>query len=449
MVPTVRLIWLILLGAPLWLLALAAPGGWLAGAAYFAWLAGMCGLNWLTVPRPGQLVAVRSLPSRFSMDDEHEIALELTNSTARRLRVRVHDELPAALEALDPDLTGELPGHGRARLTYRVRAVRRGAHAFGRLVLRVSHGAALVERQLALAVPDTARIYPRFHGVDDYRLLALIDQRDEVVRRPRRLRGAGTDFESLRPYLPGEDLRSVDWKASARRGTLIARNMQVERNQQIAVLIDVGRLMGETISGSGGAVPGRPVRRPLPKLEHAMNAAVMLAYVAQSRGDGFAALCFSNQIESVLAPVRGLSIMPRVLESLYTVQLRPVESDYWQVIAEATSALRRRSLVIMLTDVLDASGSAGLINNLARTVRRHVVLCVVMTEPRVRQAAAAVPGNAADAWRQAAACDLLRRRRLALEHMRSRGIMVMETDPDHLSIHPVQRYLDIRQAGML
>jgi uncharacterized protein (DUF58 family) len=212
--------------------------------------------------------------------------------------------------------------------------------------------------------------------------------------------------------------------------------MQVEKGQQLAALVDVGRLMGEIVGDQ-------------PRIEHAMNAAVMLAYVAQTRGDSFGTICFSNRIESVLPPIRGASIMPRVLECLYNVQLRPVESDYWQVIAEAMSALRRRSLVIMLTDVLDAAGSAGLINNLARAARRHLVLCVVMTDPRVAETAHATPGDSEGAWRKAAASDLLRRRRLALEHMKARGILVLETAPQHLSIHLVQRYLEIRQAGRL
>ncbi len=436
MVPTIKLVYVVLAGAPLWLLALAMPLGWVPGAAYYACLIALCAREWRSSSRADQLDVRRVVPSRFAMGDTDEVALELENRSDLPLSLEVHDEAPDALVALGEDPRGEVPPQGRARMTYPVEARQRGAHPFGRVVLRVGGGLGLLRRQLAFSPGDVARVYPRFRGVDDYRLLAMIDQRDEVVRRPRRLRGAGTDFESLRPYVAGEDLRSVDWKASARRGALTCRNMQVEKGQQLAALIDVGRLMGETVGDQ-------------PRIEHAMNAAVMLAYVAQTRGDAFGAICFSNRIESVLPPIRGASIMPRVLECLYNVQLRPVESDYWQVIAEAMSALRRRSLVIMLTDVLDAAGSAGLINNLARAARRHLVLCVVMTDPRVAETARSTPDGSEGAWRKAAACDLLRRRRLALEHMRSRGILVLETAPEHLSIHLVQRYLEIRQAGRL
>jgi uncharacterized protein (DUF58 family) len=174
----------------------------------------------------------------------------------------------------------------------------------------------------------------------------------------------------------------------------------------------------------------------------------MLSFVAQKRGDAVAAACFSNRIESFLPMVRGPAIVPRVLESVYAVQVRPVESDYWQVIAEVMSMLRRRSLVILLTDVLDAAASGGLINNLTRAAERHLVLCVVLSNPKIRDLAQSVPTTVGQTYQKAAAADLLQRRRLALEHMRARGILVLESDPEHLNIHLVQRYLEIRQADL-
>jgi uncharacterized protein (DUF58 family) len=184
------------------------------------------------------------------------------------------------------------------------------------------------------------------------------------------------------------------------------------------------------------------------KLEHALNATVMLSYVVQKRGDALAVASFSNKIESFLPTVRGPSLLPRVLESLYAVQVRPVESDYWQAVAQVMTLLNRRSLVILLTDVLDASASAGLINNLSRAAEKHLVLCVVLSEPEIAEVASSVPETVAQTYRKAAACDQLRRRRLALESMRSRGILVLETDPAHLSVHLVKRYLEIRQANL-
>jgi uncharacterized protein (DUF58 family) len=430
-----RSIRLLVLGAPLWLFALIFPAGWVVGLCYFLLMAVLCGRDATTIPAAARLRALRQLPLRFALDVEQSITLVLTNLSARPIQVAVRDELPEVFDSETelPQVT--IPPDGEARLSYVVRPLRRGAYDFGNVVLRVSGERGLVQKQMALAVANTAKVYPNFRGADQYHLLAQIDQREEVVRKPRPFQAAGTDFESLRPYIAGEDPRNIDWKATARRGAPISRNKQVEKGQQLAVLLDAGRLMAETVGTYS-------------KLEHALNAAVMLSYVVQKRGDALSVASFSNKIESFLPTVRGPSLLPRVLESLYAVQVRAVESDYWQAIAQVMTLLTRRSLVILLTDVLDASASAGLINNLSRAAEKHLVLCVVLSEPAVGEIARAIPATLEDTYRKAAACDQLRRRRLAIESMRSRGILVLETDPAHLSVHLVKRYLEIRQANL-
>ena len=433
--PTLRLIRLLVIGAPLWLLALLVPAGWLPAVLYLLLLGALCWRDIQSSPRPSQLTARRELPPRFCLDAEHPIKLVLTNLSTGAIQALVRDELPEALELLTENLRGNIPAGGEAHLIYSVRPTKRGAYTFGNTVLKVRQGLGLVDRQITLALPGTAKIYPNFRGLGEYHLLAKIARREEVVRKPRQMKAPGTDFESLRPYVAGEDLRNVDWKATARRGALISRNKQVERGQQLAVLLDAGRLMAESVGKYS-------------KLEHALNATVMLSFVAQKRGDALGVASFSNKIESFLPMARGASLVPRVLESVYAVQVRPVESDYWQVIAEVMSMLRRRSLVILLTDVLDATASAGLINNLTRAAEHHLVLCVVLTEPKVRDLATLIPATVEQTYQKAAAADLRRRRMLALEHMRARGILILETDPEHLSIHLVQRYLEIRQADL-
>lgn len=379
--------------------------------------------------------AARDLSSRLSLGVEHKVKLSLASRSGRSLPFTVRDEMPDSFELRSELIPGQLPAGGVIEITYTILPLQRGAFDFGAVVLRVGGAAGLLQRQISLRVPSSVKVYPNFKEIGHYELLAKIDERDEFVRKPRHVRAVGTDFESLRPYIPGEDPRSIDWKASARRGAPIARNRQIERGQQIAVLLDSGRLMAGLVG-------------KYTKLEHALNAAVMLSYVAQKRGDALAVASFSNKIESFLPMMRGPALLPRVLESLYAVQVRQVESDYWQVIAEAMQLLRRRSLVILLTDVLDASASAGLINNLARAAARHLVLCVVLSEPKIRALAAQVPTTLAETYRKAAAADLLRRRRLALEQMRARGILVLETDPEHLTVHLVRRYLEIRQGDL-
>ena len=140
--------------------------------------------------------------------------------------------------------------------------------------------------------------------------------------------------------------------------------------------------------------------------------------------------------------------MRRVLEALCTVNVRQVESDYWQVVGEVMSRLKRRSLVVMMTDVLDSGGSLGLMTNLMRAASRHLVLCVVMVEPRMAQIAASEPKTAREMYVKAAACQMLLQRQIALEKMRNRGILVLESPPERLTIQLIRRYLEIRKANL-
>jgi uncharacterized protein (DUF58 family) len=328
-----------------------------------------------------------------------------------------------------------LPGQSDCEFVYRIRPLQRGRHQLGHLALRIRRPGALVERQVRVPAAAEIRVYPRFSTTEEYQLLARISQRDEDVRRPRRVHGRGTDFESLSTYYPGEDLRLVDWKISAKRGYLITRNLQTERGQQISVMIDGGRLMALKIG-------------EFSRFEHALNATVMLSYVAQKRGDSVAVSTFSDRVESFVPPLRGSSIMPRVLDSLSIVEVKQVESDYWQVVGQVMDKLKRRSLIIMMTDVLDAAGSAGLLMNLTRAAMRHLVLCVALTEPRIATIAESEPHTIHDTYLKAAASHLKLQRQLALDKMRSRGILTLEASPDKLTVQLVRRYLEIRKANL-
>jgi uncharacterized protein (DUF58 family) len=434
MVPTMRLVQLIALGSPLWVLGILFPMGWLAGMFYLVFLVLVCLNDYRSAP-DNRAFDVRREYGRFSLGAVSNIRIVLTSRSYRTLHVAAKDELPLGLERVSRIEPIDIPPRYEYTTSYDVRAVRRGRFKIGGMVLRVGRPGALMERQVTLAVEEHIRVYPRFAKADEYRLLARINQQDEAVRRPRRTRGRGTDFESLSTYNPGDDLRTVDWKISAKRGALISKNLQTEKGQQISVLIDGGRLMAEKIG-------------ELSRYEYALNAAVMLSYVGQKRGDSVAVATFSDRIESFVPPVRGAAIMQRVLESLCTVEVRQVESDYWQVVGQVMSRLKRRSLVVMMTDVLDPAGSLGLMTNLTRAASRHLVLCVVLVEPRIAALAESEAKTAHETYVKAAACHMLLQRQLALEKMRNRGILVLESAPEQLTIQLIRRYLEIRKANL-
>jgi uncharacterized protein (DUF58 family) len=432
--PRLRLVAWIAIGSPLWLLGLMAPAGWLAGAGYLALLFAVSVRDYRGLPAAASLEVEREIP-RLSLDAPAEFRVRLRNGSPRALVIAIRDELPSALTQTTPMEEIEVPANGTCLWRYTVRPLRRGRYVLPDLVARVGRPRGLVEREIRLPAGREVPVYPRFAVSSDYRLLARISRQDESARRPRRTRGQGTDYESLRQYQRGEDLRTVDWKVSARRGYLVSRNLQTERGQQVSILIDGGRLMAEKIGDHA-------------RFEHALHAAVMLSYVAWKRGDTLALATFSDQVDAFVPPSRGAAIMPRVLESLSTVEARPVESDYWYVVGHVMDRIRRRSLLVMLTDVLDPGGSSGLIANMITASRRHLVLLVVMREPRIAEIAESDPEDVSGVWARAAASHVALERHLALETMRSRGILVLETTPDQLSIQLIRRYLEVRKGNL-
>jgi uncharacterized protein (DUF58 family) len=433
MVPTTRLVRFIVLGSPLWILSFAFPWGWLAGVAYLCVLAAISFADYRSVPDAAAFEVGRDF-GRFSLGAVTDVRVSFRNRSKNVLEFAIRDELPAGLEQTDSIPQLHLGGGAECDFTYQIKALRRGRYHLENLAMRVRRPGGLVEKQLKMSLPADVRVYPRFSASDEYHLLARVS-RHEDVRRPRRVHGRGTDFESLSSYHPGDDPRLIDWKISAKRGHLITRNLQTERGQQISIMIDAGRLMALKIGERS-------------RFEHALSATVMLSYVAQQRGDAIAVSTFSDRVESFVTPTRGTSIMPRVLESLSTVEVRQVESDYWQVVAQMMDKLKRRSLLIMMTDVLDAAGSAGLLANLSRAASRHLVLCVVLTEPAIAVIAESNPQTIDETYLKAAAASMKLQRQVALEKMRERGILTLEASPDTLTVRLIRRYLEIRKANL-
>ena len=435
MIPSFRLLRLLAYGAPLWFVHALMPWGWLIPTSYLAVLLGLALKEVITLPGSDQLVLKRRFPDRLSFDTDQEIMLSLTNKTKFGLWIDWVENLPPALELKSELPPFEVVPAGKALLTYVVKPIMRGKHTLGSTNLRVSHPGGLMLRQLEVPQSDVVKVYPKFMGVDHFDLLARINEREEAARIPRVRRGCGSEWESLRNYIPGEDLRLIDWKISAKRGTLISRNLQIEKGQQLAVMVDAGRFMQERIGSFS-------------RFEHAMNAVVMLGFVAQKRGDSMALATFSNRIESFLPPIKGSSLLPKTLESIFQVQPKPVESDYWHVVARVMDKLKKRSLVVMITDVLDMAGSTGLIRNLYRAARKHLVLCVVFVEQKIYDTASGKPEDSPGAYLKAAAAYDAVERGIALEEMRRRGILVLETAPENLSLSLIRKYLEIRQADL-
>jgi uncharacterized protein (DUF58 family) len=436
MIPSGRFVILVVATAPLWFLAALSPGLLPIPAAALGMLlaAGVC--NYLRTPGRKSANVQRTIPPRFSFGHEQEIGITVSIRGRRGAEVELRDHVPENLAVTQPAPRIVAGPGAPATASYRVRSLMRGPAPFAAVTLRTTRGIGFMQRQFTVALASPGKVYPAFLDVHRYDLLAMADRREEATRIPRTARGHGSDFESLRPYATGDDLRRIDWKTTAKRGFLVSRMFRVDRGQQLTILLDAGRFMAERLGDQT-------------RFEHAVNAAVMLSSTAQTRGDSVSLACFSNRIESFLPAVKGSSTLPRVLDTLWNVQARNVESDYWHVFSQVLSRLRKRCLIVLFCEVLDRASSAGLVHSLARSARKHLILAVVLVDALLSAAADETPADPDGRYRKAAASHVLLERILALNEMRSHGILVLETAPQRLSPDLITRYLAIRKTTLL
>jgi uncharacterized protein (DUF58 family) len=248
--------------------------------------------------------------------------------------------------------------------------------------------------------------------------------------------GATSAFAGLREYLPGDEVRRISWKASARRDSPVVMEVEAERGQQAIIAIDCGRLM----TAPAGL---------LTKLDHAVNAALLLAWVAQSQWDRVGMVTFADQVRQFVTPQRGAAQVSHLNRVLYNVKAEYTEPDFGEAFAQLAYRVSRRSLVIVLTDVLDPEASRDLVAHAIRLSRRHLVMVVAMADPEVLQARDAPIDRAARSYEWAAAEELLSARRESFEALRKGGVLGLDVEAGRLSPALVERYLDLKERALL
>ncbi|HEU0016574.1 MAG TPA: DUF58 domain-containing protein [Longimicrobium sp.] len=389
----------------------------------------------LSVPAPERLRVERRAPPRVSLGAAAQVLLLLDNRAARLVRVRVTDDLPAVLRREGDDVMDVwLPAGRETRVPYTVSTVRRGDGVYGDVHLRIAGPLGLAWRQRRVPRSEPVRVVPGVLEVKRYRLLGLRNRLREAGFRNVRQRGEGGSFESLREYARGDDPRTVDWKASARRARLIVRQYELERRQNVVLCIDAGRLMTQKVGERE-------------RIDYALTAALLLADVAGVHDDAVGLLVFSDRVEHYLPPAR--KSLTRLAEALGQVHAKLVEPNYPAAFTYLAQQVRRRSLLVLFTDVIDNLASAALVAQLGRAAERHLPLAVAIRNPDLEATAALPPDNEGAVYRRAAAEELLQARASALAAMQRSGVLVADTRPTDAVPNVVNRYLDVKRRGML
>jgi uncharacterized protein (DUF58 family) len=435
MLPTRKLLLLLLIPAAV-MLVWRTPAGIAFGIALDLSALVLVLLDLLVSPRPAHLQVDRTLSPFLSLGRDNPAGWNLRNASRFTVSFELTEDVPPRCQRDQTSVAGRILPRSRAELRYHLRPTTRGLHEFGDIYIRYRTLLGLLLRQVRLPAHHAVKVYPDVGSLGRYELALRQRRTAELGLRSTRQRGRGWQFESLREYLAGDDFADIAWKATARRGRLITRNYEAERGQNLLLVLDCGRLMTTEFHG-------------LSRLDYAINASLLLTYVAMKQGDTIGLLAFSDRVQAYVPPMRGRGALARMNEALYRLEASPSEPDYDKACRFLALRYRKRSLIIMFTDVLDQQSSALLLAHTARFARHHLPLCVTLRNLELEALADIAPREPADCYSKIVALQLLERRSAALTRMRHTGVDVLDADPHSLTPNLISRYLQLKHSRRL
>ena len=390
----------------------------------------------LLAPAPESLPVRRDVSAVVSLGATAEVTWTVRNTTRHRRRIALADGLAPSLRAGTRRAAARVPAGGTLTARTEIRPARRGRFPLPEIVLRVDGPLGLAARQAAVPVPGVLRVYPSFRSKDEAELRIRKARILEVGLRSAQGRGGGTEFDQLREYTVDDEFRRIDWAATARAGRPIVRTFRAERNQTVLVLLDNGRVMAGRVDG-------------VPRVEHAVDAVMLLTAVATGLGDRCGVVAFDREVRAAVAPGAGRHQLGRVVEALYDLEPVLAESDYAGAFAETLSRFRRRTMLVVLTDLVSASVDEWLVPALPLVLREHVVVVAGVSDPDVARWAGAPGGDASGVYRRAAAVGALEARRRTAARLRGLGATVVDARPGHLAPLLGDAYLRAKATGRL
>lgn len=380
--------------------------------------------------------AWRTLPNRLNVGVANRVEVHVVNQSGAAIDLQIKDDVPDAFTAEPHRLSVRVSANSRTKLGYDVTPSKRGRFDFGDLHVRVQGPLGLVWHARALEAAEGASVFPDLRGANRLLLAdATLDLVNLGLRQMRR-DGQGSEFARLRDYAQGDSVRDVDWKATARRAKPVTRVMESERAQTMLIAIDAGRSMAAQVEG-------------LCKLDHAVNAALFLAFVALRNGDRVGVVIFADEVKGFLPPMSGRAQYRKIVDLLYSAKPHLTYVDYLALFKELNVRLLRRSLLCVFTDFLDEDQATTLVNPLRRLARRHVPLCLSVKDTGLLKLLSTMPSEPEVAYQHAVAGELLMEREAMKRRITQGGIHLIDVNPDELSLAAVNKYLEIKTRGVL
>lgn len=390
----------------------------------------------LLAPSPEVVRVERLLPDVISLDVPGEVHWHVTNPTKRALSIDIADELAPSLRARTRRVRVRVPAGRMAEVRTRFRPARRGKFRIDELVVRVEGPLGLAAVQKARHRSDTMRVFPPFKSRDEAELRINKARLLEIGLRTAQGRGGGTEFDQLREYTPDDEFKRIDWPATARLGKPIVRTYRAERNQVVINLLDNGRVMAARVDD-------------VPKVEHAMDAVMMLTAVSCGLGDRAGLVAFDSEVRSIVSPGAGRAQLGRVTEAMYALEPQLVESDYLGAFTQTLARFRRRAMLVLYTDLVEQAVSETLLPALPLISKSHIVLIASVQDPAIVRWARTSPTTEEEVYRKAAAVLALDERARTKAMLRGLGATVVDAPPGKLASQLADAYLRVKATGRL
>ena len=368
---------------------------------------------------------------------ETEVRVEIANHTPRDISLIIKDEYPPQMKLSGVrEARVDVDAQTTATMVYGLTPPKRGRFEFGLIAVRYLSRWRLVWSQTRVGTPVAVKVYPNMRRAREAELRALGARSFVAARRKSQWRGEGRDFESLRDYVRGDEMRHISWTATARRGKLVTRQYQMERDQTILIALDAGRLMTARIENET-------------KLDSAVHAALALMSAAARAGDNAGLLVFGRRIQAYLPPKRGAEHLDAALEALYAVEPEMIEPSYSRAFEFVAANSRRRSLVVVLTDLVDEEGSRELLSSLKLLRPRHLPLVVTIADRDLKAVVRASPENEREMFTQSVAEEIMHLREAALRLVESQGGLALDVTAAALAPKLLETYLRVKERGLL
>jgi len=386
---------------------------------------------------PDGFVIRRAFDRRFAIGDKTTVTLIVDNDTPRKLEMQIKDEYPPELR-MDSSRAAEFTVEPRtfAEFTYDLTPPRRGRYEFGRTAVRYRSRLGLVMCQADLGEPQTVKVYPNMRRAREIELKALGARSFLAIQRRSVRRGEGREFESMRDYVRGDEMRHVSWTATARRNKLTTRQYQIERDQTVMIAIDAGRLMTGRICSET-------------KFETAMHSSLALMSACARAGDNCGLLVFGRKIQRYLPPKRGVEHLDVALEALYDIEPELIEPSYARAMQFIAANIKKRAFTVILTDIVDKDSSKDLINAIRLLRPRHLPLVATIGDRDLNSLVGKPPEQLKEVFTQSAAEEIILQREAALRMVGSIGGLALDVTTETLAPHLLETYLRVKERGML